>query len=35
MVDLDSNPTKRLEVVTIGKQMLMTRARRDHVLDRE
>ena len=25
MVDLDSNPTKLLEVVTIGKQMLMTR----------
>lgn len=25
MVDLDSNPTKLLEVVTIGKQLLMTR----------
>lgn len=25
MVDLDSNPTKLLEVVHIGKQMLMTR----------
>jgi K+-transporting ATPase ATPase B chain len=25
MVDLDSNPTKLLEVVTVGKQMLMTR----------
>jgi K+-transporting ATPase ATPase B chain len=25
MVDLDSNPTKLLEVVEIGKQMLMTR----------
>jgi len=25
MVDLDSNPTKLIEVVTVGKQMLMTR----------
>ena len=25
MVDLDSNPTKLIEVVHIGKQMLMTR----------
>lgn len=25
MVDLDSNPTKLLEVVMVGKQMLMTR----------
>ena len=25
MVDLDSNPTKLLEVVAVGKQMLMTR----------
>jgi K+-transporting ATPase ATPase B chain len=25
MVDLDSNPTKLLEVVVVGKQMLMTR----------
>lgn len=25
MVDLDSNPTKLLEIVTIGKQLLMTR----------
>jgi potassium-transporting ATPase ATP-binding subunit len=25
MVDLDSNPTKLLDIVTIGKQMLMTR----------
>jgi K+-transporting ATPase ATPase B chain len=25
MVDLDSNPTKLLEVVTVGKQMLITR----------
>ena len=27
MVDLDSNPTKLIEVVEIGKQMLMTRGR--------
>jgi K+-transporting ATPase ATPase B chain len=26
MVDLDSNPTKLIEVVEISKQMLMTRA---------
>ncbi|MBW4964372.1 HAD-IC family P-type ATPase, partial [Sulfitobacter sp. CW3] len=25
MVDLDSNPTKLIEVVEVGKQMLMTR----------
>ena len=25
MVDLDSNPTKLLEVVEVGKQLLMTR----------
>ncbi|MBA5735700.1 hypothetical protein, partial [Escherichia coli] len=25
MVDLDSNPTKLIEIVEIGKQMLMTR----------
>jgi len=25
MVDLDSNPTKLIEVVEIGKQLLMTR----------
>jgi len=25
MIDLDSNPTKLLEVVAVGKQMLMTR----------
>jgi K+-transporting ATPase ATPase B chain len=25
MVDLDSNPTKLIEIVSIGKQMLMTR----------
>jgi len=27
MVDLDSNPTKLLDIVEIGKQMLMTRGR--------
>jgi len=27
MVDLDSNPTKLIEIVEIGKQMLMTRGR--------
>jgi len=27
MVDLDSNPTKLIEVVEIGKQLLMTRVR--------
>ena len=26
MVDLDSNPTKLIEVVHVGKQMLMTRS---------
>ncbi len=25
MVDLDSNPTKLIEIVEIGKQLLMTR----------
>jgi potassium-transporting ATPase ATP-binding subunit len=25
MVDLDSNPTKLIDVVSVGKQMLMTR----------
>ena len=28
MVDLDSNPTKLIEVVEIGKQLLMTRGAR-------
>ena len=27
MIDLDSNPTKIIEVVGIGKQLLMTRER--------
>ena len=35
MVDLDSNPTKLLEVVEIGKQMLMTRGVSDDVFDRQ
>ncbi|MFN7995989.1 MAG: HAD-IC family P-type ATPase [Bryobacteraceae bacterium] len=32
MVDLDSNPTKLIEVVAIGKQLLMTRGALDDVL---
>ena len=35
MVDLDSNPTKLIEIVAIGKQLLITRGVADHVLDRE
>ena len=35
MVDLDSNPTKLIEVVEIGKQLLMTRGSLDHVLHRQ
>ena len=35
MVDLDSNPTKLLEVVEVGKQLLMTRGCAHHLLDRE
>ena len=35
MVDLDSNPTKLIEVVEIGKQLLMTRGLADDVLDRQ
>ena len=31
MVDLDSNPTKLIEIVEIGKQLLMTRGRFDDV----
>ena len=34
MVDLDSNPTKLIEVVEIGKQLLMTRAGALHNLQR-
>ena len=32
MVDLDSNPTKLIEIVEIGKQLLITRGRIDHLL---
>ena len=35
MVDLDSDPTKLIEVVEIGKQLLMTRGRADDLLDRQ
>ncbi len=35
MVDLDSNPTKLIEVVAIGKQLLITRGALDDVLDHE
>ena len=35
MVDLDSNPTKLIEVVETGKQMLMTRGCAYDVLDRQ
>ena len=35
MVDLDSNPTKLIEIVEIGKQLLMTRGSLDHLLDRQ
>ena len=35
MVDLDSDPTKLIEIVEIGKQLLITRGRADHVLDRQ
>ena len=35
MVDLDSNPTKLLEVIEVGKQLLMTRGRADHLLHRQ
>jgi len=31
MVDLDSNPTKLIEIVEIGKQLLMTRGALTHV----
>ena len=33
MVDLDSNPTKLIEIVGIGKQLLMTRGCAYHFLD--
>ena len=35
MVDLDSNPTKLIEIVEIGKQLLITRGCADDVLDRQ
>ena len=35
MVDLDSNPTKLIEIVEIGKQLLMTRGCTDDLFDRE
>ncbi len=35
MVDLDSNPTKLIEIVEIGKQLLMTLWCADDVLDRQ
>ena len=35
MVDLDSNPTKLIEIVEIGKQLLITRGLAHDVLDRE
>ena len=35
MVDLDSNPTKLIEIVEVGKQLLITRGRADDLLDRQ
>jgi len=35
MVDLDSNPTKLIEVVEIGSKLLMTRGCTDHVQHRK
>ena len=35
MVDLDSDPTKLIEIVEIGKQLLITRGCADDVLDRQ
>jgi len=35
MVDLDSNPTKLIEIVEIGKQLLITRGFAHDLLDRE
>ena len=35
MVDLDSNPTKLIEIVEVGKQLLITRWFADHLLDRQ
>ncbi len=35
LVDLDSNPTKLIEIVEIGKQLLMTRGALDHLQHRQ
>jgi hypothetical protein len=35
MVDLDSDPTKLIEIVEIGKQLLITRGLAHHLLDRQ
>jgi soluble P-type ATPase len=35
MVDLDSNPTKLIEIVEIGKQLADDARRTDHILDRQ
>jgi K+-transporting ATPase ATPase B chain len=35
MVDLDSNPTKLIEVVEIGKQTVDDSRRAHHIFDRE
>jgi K+-transporting ATPase ATPase B chain len=35
MVDLDSDPTKLIEIVEVGKQLLITRGCADHLLDRQ
>ncbi len=35
MVDLDSDPTKLIEIVEIGKQLLMTRGALTNLLDRQ
>ena len=35
MVDLDSNPTKLIEIVEVGKQLLITRGALDDLLDRQ
>ena len=35
MVDLDSDPTKLIEIVEVGKQLLMTRGSLHHLFDRE
>ena len=35
MVDLDSNPTKLIDIVEIGKQLLMTRGLADNLQHRQ